>query len=312
MIKVLIILITLFLIVSCCDENTTEPNYNSSFEIQSSHYANNCFYFDQPEIMYETYSEDEVNDLDLPSGWANNAIKLDEDCQWKLNYEYYPSLPDFSTLRVFIDDGISYNNYSAIEGHEIGVPDSIYHFNEYTIGIDFNIKNFTLIFRDDLFLYNKAIGVTYIQNNGSQVGVPNSSSIEVKILKKPNQTFIDDPEYWNLQARNSYKYENIYLNNYSYPIIGYRNEYDDPLVISIPDSIDTGSYNSIDNFVEYLRLDSNNDGKINTEDTTFGTEYFLILFPFIHPFKSLEGIELYQDHYEEGDYYIRIEDTYHY
>ena len=313
--KVSISLAILFLIVGCCEEKTTEPDYNSSFEIPSFHYANNCFYFDQPEIMYETYSEDELISLDLPSGWANNAIKLDDDCRWKLNYEYYPSLPDFSTLRVFIDDGISDNNYSAIEGYEIDVQDSVYHFNECTIGVGFNIKNFMLIFNDDIFFYNKAIGVTYIQNDGLQVGVPDSSLIEVKILKKPNQTFMDDPEYWNLQARNSYKYGNIYLNNYSYIIIGYRNNYDDPLITSIPDSIDTGSYNSINSFVDYLRLDTNMDGLVSPEDTTFGTDYFLIRFPFIYPFKSLEGVDFYQEDYlefGEWSYYLRIEDTYHY
>ena len=298
----------------CYERNTIESDYNSSFEIRSSHYANNCFYFDQPELVYETYSEEDIIGFGLPSEWANNAIKLDEYGHWRLNYEYYPNLPNLSTLRVFIDDGFSHNNYSAIEGYEIGVPDSIYHFNECTIGLDFNIKNYMLIFKDDLWLYTQTIGVTYVQNDSIQIGIPDSSSIEVKILKKSNQTFINDPDYWYLQARNSYKYENIYINNYSYPIIGYKNDYDDPLITTIPDSIDLGSYCSIYSFVDYLRLDSNMDGRVNSEDTTFGTDYFLIQFPFIYPFKPFEGIELYQDYYylEYGNYYIRIEDTYHY
>ena len=310
MTKVLIMLINLLLIVGC-DKNTSEPNYNSSFEIQISHYANNCFYFDQPELIYETYTEEDFN---VPSGWVNNAIKLDEYGQWQLNYEYYPNLPNLSTLRVFIDDGISNNNYSAIEGYEIDVPDSIYHFNECIMGVDFNIKNYMLIFRDDLWLYTQTIGVTYVQNDSNQIGISDSSSIEVKILKKSNQTFIDDPDYWNLQARNSYKYENIYINNDSYPIIGYKNDYDDPLITSIPDSIDLGSYYSIDSFVDYLHLDTNLDGIVNSEDTSFGTVYYLIQFPFIYPFKPFEGIDFYQNYYYNvsSNYYIKIEDTYHY
>lgn len=312
--KIMIILITLFLSMGCCKKNTSEPNYNSSFDINSSRYANNCFYLDYPELIYETYSVEEVINYDYPSGWANNAIKL-ENGQWKLNEEYYPSLPDLSTLRVFIDDGISGNNYSAIEGYEIGVLDSIYYFNECLMGVEFNIKNYTLIFSEDIWLNNKAIGVTYIQNDSLQIGVPDSSSIEVKILKKPNQDYINDPEYWNLQARNCYNYDNIYINYRTRIVIGYKNGHDDPLNTSIPDSIDLGeSYYSINNFVDYLRLDTNSDNFVNSEDPTFGTEYFLIQFPFIYPFEPFEGIELYQESYYSiyGDLFIRIKYTYHY
>lgn len=304
----------LLIIAGCCEESTVlESDYNFLIEIPSFRYTDNCFYFEQPEIIYQTYSEEEVVELGLPTGWANNAIKMDNGGYWVINEEEYNILPDFYTLRVFIDDGDPNNNNSAIDGYEIDIPDTVYHFNECLIGVDFNIENFMLIFQDDIHINKYAIGVTYMQNDGLQVGNPDSSLIEVKLLKKPFQNFMNDPEYWNLQARNSYHYGHIYLSNQLNLIIGYKNNLDGPLITSIPDSIDTGS--DINTFADYLRLDTNMDGLVTTEDTIFDAGNFLIRFPFIYPFESFEGMDFYQDDLiQVGDwnYYIRIEDTYLY
>ncbi len=310
----LILLVILLIIAGCCEESTVlESDYSFLIEIPSFRYTDNCFYFEQPEIMYQTYSEEEVVGLGLPSGWANNAIKLDNEGRWYLNNEYYPNLPDFYTLRVFIDDGNPDNNNSAIDGYEIDVLDTVYHFDECTIGVDFNIENFMLIIQHDIYINKYAIGVTYTQNDGIQVGNPDSSSIEVKLLKKPFQDFINNPEYWNLQARNSYYYGNVFLYGSARIIIGYKNDHAGPLITSIPDSIDTGS--NIYTFADYLHLDTNEDGLVTTEDTIFFLSKFLVQLPFIYPFKSLEGMYIYQSGFidiEDWNYYVRIEDIHIY
>lgn len=306
--KVLIPLAILLLITGCSEEKITEPDYGCALEIPSFRYSDNCFYLAQPELMYEIYSEDDIIELDLPEGWANNAIKLDDEGHWIFDNEYYTSLPDLSTLRVFIDDGATYNNYSAIEGYEIGVQDTVYYFDECTIGVDVNIENYILLFQ--YAIQNEyTIGVTYIQNDGLQIGEPDSSSIEIKLLKKPYQSFIDNPEYWELQARNIYQYGNVYLDGSARVIIGYKNNHTGSLITSIPDSIDTGSY--INTVTDYLRLDINEDSIINPEDAIFEANNFLIRLPLIYPFKSLDSMNIYQnDQIENVDwnYYIRIED----
>lgn len=307
--KVLIPLIILLLIASCCDETTlSEPDYSFLIEIPSFRYSDNCFYFAQPELMYETYSEEEVIELDLPEGWANNAIKTTYEGHWLIDNTYYPNLPDFSTLRVFIDDGIESNNFSTIEGYEINVPDTVYHFDELLGGIDFSSGEDILYFQYDI-LNKYTIGITYIQHNGLQVGNPDSSSIEVKLLKKPHQSFVDDPEYWELQARNIYQYGNVYLGGSTRVIIGYKNDHTGSLITSIPDSINTGF--NINSITDYLRLDTNNDEKVNLEDAIIEPDNFLIRLPFIYPFKSLECISFYHDFFEDWKYYIRVEETYY-
>ena len=310
--KVLIPLVIILLIAGCCEETTLSvPDYRFLFEMASTQYSDNCFYLAQPELLYETYSEDEVAELDLPEGWANNAIKTTYEGQWLIDNTHFPNLPDLSTLRVFIDDGIESNNSSSIEGCEIDIPDTVYYFNELLAGIDFYSGEDILYFTNDI-LKKQTIGITYIQHNGLQVGNPDSSSIEVKLLKKPYQNFIDDPEYWELQVRNIYDYGNVSLDGGASVIIGYKNNHTGSLISSIPDSIDTGShYNTVK---DYLRLDTNQDAKVNPEDTIFDTANHLIRLPYIYPFKSLEDMNIYQNDYlglEDWKYYIKIEEKYY-
>jgi len=310
--KILIPITILLIIVGCCEESITQPDYRFLIEMTSTQFSDNCFYLGQPELMYETYSEDEVVELDLPEGWANNAIKTTYEGQWLFDNTYFPNLPDLSTLRVFLDDGIEYNNSSSIEGYEIDVQDTVYNFDELIWGIDFNsTEQYILNFHYNI--RNKyAIGIAYNQINGLQVGAPDSSSIEVKLLKKPYQDFVNDPEYWELQVRNIYDYGNVNLDGGASVIIGYKNNHTGSLITSIMDSVDTGShYNTV---TDYLRLDINEDGKVNPEDTIFDTADHLIQLPFIYPFKSLEGMNIYQNDYlelEDWKYYIRIEEEYY-
>ena len=84
--KELILLAILVIIAGCCEETTVlESDYSFLIEIPSFQYTDNCFYFVQPELIYQTYSEDEVVELDLPSSWANNAIKMVNEGDWLIN-----------------------------------------------------------------------------------------------------------------------------------------------------------------------------------------------------------------------------------
>ena len=308
--KVLFILfvITVFL-VSCDKDSTTSPEVVNadSTSAHSYNYSRDHFYFVQPEDLFETYSQEEVIAYELPSGWVNNAIKM-ADGELVLTSEGTASLPQLSTLRVFADDGLPYNNYNAISGYEIGNPDSIYYFDELTVDEDFVLTELMLILKIS-FLRNTTIGITYIQNDGTQIGNPDSTTIEVKLIRKIDQTFQTDPEYWNFQARNCHKglVSSSILDSYdslSLRICSLNEEGE--FEYSIPDSI--YNPNSQDyTYNDYMRLDVNEDGIVNQVDTIFQFDYSTIVFPFIHPFKSLEDFDMYlTDDPQAEDYTCRI------
>ena len=155
-------------------------------------------------------------------------------------------------------------------------------------------------------LRNTTIGITYIQNDETQIGNPDSTTIEVKLIRKIDQIFQTDPEYWNFQARNCYK---TLVDSSSYNELRLRIcslieegvcEY------SIPDSI--YNPNSQDyTYNDYMRLDTNNDGIVNQLDTIFQFDHSTLILPLIYPFQSLEDFEMYlTDDPQAEDYTCRI------
>ena len=302
-----ILLVIAVILIGCDNDSTTSPeviNADSTF-VHNYNYSRDYFYFVQPEYLFETYSLVEVLNDELPLGWANNAIKM-SDGELILTSEGITSLPQLSTIRVFADDGNLNNNYNSILGYEIGNPDSVYYFDELIEGEDFVLTDLMLILAYSSYK-NYTIGITYIQNGGTQIGNPDSTTIEVKLIRKIYQTYQTCQEYWNFQARNCYE---IGINSNSYDSLSMQicslNE-DGLFEYSIPDSI-YNSPNSQDyTYNDYMRLDTNNDGIVDQEDTIFQFECSPIMLPFIHPFRTLEDFEMYlTDDPQAEDYTCRI------
>ena len=281
-------------------KNTQTWNGNS--QADSTVFRSNAFvpkthYFvEQPSTLYSFYGDtDGIEGIDYPMGWKDNAIKLDGiTSKWLLSDSGWYLRPDPNEeLNVYLDDGSASNNIMTIDGVNYINPDEIYNFDillegtDYIVDWDAGIIIMTLpqgINR----IYS--IGIVYTRRDGIQVGNDTSSPIETKMLRIRNQDSSNE-NYWNLQVRNIYnlgmrnmKSDGFEMSVYTLPAASTIPDY------NAPEEVTTGDIQTLN---EYLRLDTNNDQKINGEDATINLEFGYITFPFIRPFYSLHDSIIY-------------------
>ena len=265
--------------------------------IRSNAFVPKTHYFiDQPSALYSLYDDtDGIEGIDYPMGWKNNAIRLDElTGKWLLSESGWYLRPDpDEELNVYLDDGSASNNTMTIDGVNYINPEETYNFDillegtDYLVDWDAGIITMTLpqgINR----IYS--IGIIYTSKDGVAVGNNLELPIQAKMLRIRNQDASAE-NYWNLQVRNIYnlgmqniKSEDFEMNVYTMPAASTIPDY------NAPEEVTTGDVQTLN---EYLRLDSNNDLKINGEDAAINLEFGYVNFPFIRPFYSLHDSIIY-------------------
>ncbi len=277
-------------------KGSAEPREN---EMRSSGFVNKThYYIEQPSALYSLYGDEGVEGVDYPMGWKDNAIKLDPvSSKWELSPTGWYLLPDPNMrLTVYLDDGSASNNTMTRQGVNYINPLETYHFDILSEGTDY-IVNYDAGIITMMGAVNKiySIGITYTRNDGTVIGNDASSPIETKMLRIENQEASDE-DYWDLQVRNFYNLGMQNIENEGFEMTVYTK----PAGSTIPDpnapeEVVTPSFPDI-TLNEYLRLDNNNDDKINGEDTAVNLVAGYIYFPFIKPFYSLnDSIIYYQE-----------------
>ena len=272
-----------------------------SLEKRSSAFVNKThYYIDQPSALYALYGDEGVEGVDYPLGWRNNAIKLDLITgKWLLSPGGWYLLPDPDMeLTVYLDDGSANNDIMTRPGVNYINPEEEYHFDILSEGTDYLVNYDAGIITMTLSQgVNKiyAIGITYTRNDGTVVGNSASSTVEAKMLRIKNQEASDE-DYWDLQVRNFYNLGMQNIENEGFEMTVYTkpagSTTPDP---NAPEEVITEAFLDI-TLNEYLRLDNNDDGKINGEDTAVNLIAGYIYFPFIKPFYSLnDSIIYYQE-----------------
>ncbi len=280
-------------------EKYTGQSQQDSLTIYSKDYKKySYFYVVDPEVLFSIYDTDPSAPLpdNVPPTWSGNAI-VTVAGSWVINHPEL--LPDDQSLRVFLDDA-NYSNdtIETLPGVAWQDPEDTetYRFEELYSGSDFEYDYDTGILSIDRAV-NKgyAIGVTYTTNNGAnQVGNDDESNLQVKMLYRKNQL----PSYntWKFQMRNVYNLnmQNVKSDGFKVNVYTEINSGQD-MMFSLPDDLAVGSNYSTYN--DYLRLDSNGDGLINSDDNTINLGEGYIIFPFLEPFKSLEteDTDIYSD-----------------
>ena len=282
----------------------TGDSQADSTDIRSKDYVNRTHYFiDDPYLLYQIYTDGEVIGGGFPSGWANNAIHT-YNGQWILTNEGINLLPEEGTVKVYLDDGNANNNNETVTGNALNENiDDTFYFEELIEGIDYYVDYDTGIITMTRSI-NKiyTIGITYTRTDGVPVGNYLSIPRSVKLLRIKNQS-VDDPaniNYWNYQVRNIYNLglQNIKSDGFSLNVYKF-NTADNTINRDVPkDIVDTGSNGNITTYNEYLRLDTNGNLVVDSDDSTINLSSGYIIYPFLRPFEALEDSIIYQ---KEGD-----------
>ena len=278
----------------------TGDSQADSTVIRSNAFVNKTHYFiEQPSALYSLYGDVGVEGVDYPMGWKNNAIKLDPTTsKWLLSSNGAGMLPDMTKdFTVYLDDGSASNNTMTIDGVNYLNPDEIYNFDILTAGIDYIVNDDAGIITMTLpqgvnRIYS--IGIVYTRRDGIEVGDAAAYPVEAKMLRIYNQEASDE-DYWDLQVRNIYnlgmqniKSDGFEMSVYTLPPGGTAPDY------NAPEEVQTDDIKTLN---EYLRLDSNDDGIINGEDSAINLAAGYIYFPFIRPFYSLKDSLIYEEEY---------------
>jgi hypothetical protein len=260
------------------------------------------YYIDNPYEMYAIYSEADVTAEGLPASYANNAIKVGTNGGWVVKNAYM--LPDREKdFILYVDDGVASNNNLSFEGIEIGHPETTYHFDTRVIGTDYVVDwDNGIVILNETIDKRATIGVIYTRLDGVTVG--DDATKQVKLLRKGNQEFETDPEYWRLQVRNIYSLGMQDVDREGFLLNVFDENQDRTKNYNVPDSVAAGM-----TFNEYLRLDTNADGKINDDDATVDLASGYVYFSFLEPFNALGDPEIYTkdiDYITYEDYHMII------
>ncbi|MCD4819387.1 MAG: cell surface protein SprA [Candidatus Cloacimonetes bacterium] len=250
----------------------------------------NYFYMVRPDSLFEFYTEADTN---IPSGWANNAIKLSSDNSLIVKDISHLPVPD-STIHVFLDDGTGLNLDETITGRSINLNDTmVYNFREifdWTVDAELGIirLNFPLT-------HVSTLGVVYYKRNdditpllvGNNV-LDAHSAIWVKIIKIREQQDTDEftGQYWDYSLRNVYSLGQTNIENIGFSLNFYDYNDDTSENIFLDPEIALGS--ELERYDQYLRLDTNYDDIINGDDRFVDLAAGTIFFPFLRPFDALE------------------------
>ena len=164
---------------------------------------------------------------------------------------------------------------------------------------------------------NYTLGVKYTQRDG--VSIPrndqsNDEQVQVKYIRVSNQeydpsidpkqpnfeeidgdgdTLPDNRFYtWHYQLRNVYSLNSRNINNEDFSLRVFTNDTaDNTYDYFVPAEIDNAGFSTLN---EYLRLDTNGDGKVDGSDSSVNLTSGLVLYPWLEPFKPLGDTLLYQ------------------
>ncbi len=269
--------------------------------IESRNFVSRTHYFiADPNYMYNFESG--------PQGWADNAIELTDRGEWLLTDYGANVLPKPNEdITVYLDDHNANNNTNnTIEGVSTDETNTtIYNFEILTDGSDYFVDYESgIVIMNQTIDKRYTIGITYTQMNDTIVGCDSISNLEVKLLRESNQDY--GGQYWDLQIRNIYSLGMQNIKNEGFDLRVFQENEDQTQNYYLPSDISTGDYVT---YNDYLRLDTNADGKINGEDTTVNLQSGYIIFPFLRPFESLNDSILYQDEniqYDEFENYISV------
>lgn len=258
-------------------------NFRSRDFVNRTHY-----YVTNPYQLYALYQE---GDEGLLTGYENNAIKLSSNGEWLI--ENPGMLPDPAhPFRVYLDRGQQTYTEGLVEGWEIGEdPETV---SPYNFEILEEVTDFHVNYDTGILIFNRnieqlfTIGVVYTRRNGIQVGNPDETELRVKVLKRRNQT-IDDTDTWHLQVRNTYNLNRRNIQDDGFRVNFFTTNPDGSLNYFVDEEIAGGV-----EFVDYLRLDTNNDGRINSFDSSINLANGYIILPFIEPFKAFSDAIIYE------------------
>ncbi len=256
--------------------------------IQSRDFAKNYFYIDNPFDLYQIYTAADAP-ADFPE-WANNAFKFNDYGQWIIkNPNLLPA--NNTQVHVFIDDDNANNDQFTVRGKNWSDPadTTTYHFDELTEGDDFLYdKNLGLLILSKTIQRQYTIGIIYTRADGVQIGTTEGydqnnpdTYIQVKLIKKKNQD--KDTDTWVYQCRNIYD-------------LGMQGISPDGFEIKVFNRNSDGSenyyFNGI-NYIRFLHLDTNGDGKVNGDETTVDLNSGRIIIPLINPFYAVGDSIIY-------------------
>ena len=255
------------------------------------------FFVVNPNDVFAFYDDNDS----VPEGWVDNAIKTDPLGAWIVENPLI--LPKDGTVQVFIDDDIASNNITTVEGNLIRddgtVDNTIYHFDVLIEGTDYHVNYDTgilTIFRQ--VDRRHTVAVSYIERSNVTIGNTLSSVLQLKPLKTKNQDKFS--ETWKYELRNIYDLNMTNIRNEGFLLEVFTELSNRERNYLVPDSIPGGSGLT---FNEYLRLDTNNDGRIDGDDATVNLSSGLIILPFINPFWGLNDITMYQEEFVNEDQY---------
>ena len=279
-------------------------------EIRSDDFVDYTHYFiADPTELFNLYTQDNIPASDTIYGnWVGNGIQTDEKGRWEIkNSSLLPA--EDGTFKVYLDNGDATDNdgQGVIPGVGLDDTTETYYFKEQIVDQDFYIDK-----DSGLLTMNKAIsdiytlGIVYTNSDSVEIGDssfdPNveDDRIEVKLLRKRNQTDVD--ETWNLQCRNIYS-------------LGMTDIIPEGFELNVYDIANTD--NTQDDYIqgtnikyyEYLQLDRNNDDIVNGDDEGVDLKSGYVILPFLRPFEGLGDGEIYNydiDNDEEQIIYISV------
>ncbi|MCB5254612.1 MAG: hypothetical protein LHW58_03110, partial [Candidatus Cloacimonetes bacterium] len=272
--------------------------------------ARTMYYLHDPYELYEIYDESNIGAM--PRGWINNAVMTDPSGAWMINNANF--LPEYGTVRLFMDDSIVSNNFAFAPGDTIffNEYDSyIPYYDELIEGTDF-ITDYDAGFITVLKAIDRrtTLAVMYDRRDGIEVRsedyftegqLPDNELIYPFVIRRRNQEYDpDDPNnVWHYQMRNVYNMNKTNIKSEGFRLDVYTRNVDNTRNYNLPDSLNTGQFIT---YMDYLRLDSTGDGLINGDDATINLSAGLVIFPFIEPFKPLGDGILYEEENESISY----------
>ncbi len=298
---------------------------SDSTEVNVKDYTRrDMYYVVNPYHLFLLYQDGDTipgSSQEVPEGWVNNAIKMDENG----SYLVFDAdvLPADGTLEVYLDDANVSNNTSTIPGFEMVEADTpfIPQFDLLSEGTDY-IYDYDSGVLKMLKTINKSytIGVRYTQRNGVQIptyDASNEESVYVKLLRVRNQSYLEDVDpkdfafesvdadgdglpdnrfyTWHLQARNVYSLNAQNIDNEDFSLRVFQETSNGEYDYDVPSDIDSGGFTTINDF---LLLDTNGDGKVDGSDTSIDLSAGYVTYPMLEPFAALNDTLIYQDENE--------------
>ncbi len=271
--------------------------------IYSKNYSARNFYFlEKPLDIYNLYTQ---NDLSVPEGWRNNAIKTTAG-DWQIAYPAL--LPKNGTVRVYLDDGDATNNVASNPGDPVftSLAESyIPYYDELIEGTDF-ITNYSIGTIEILKNIDRRYTVAVQYTRKDEILVPENNNIldgilHAKVIRTKNQEYSPSNPYstWDYQMRNIYSMGISNIKKDDFKLEVYTENTDRTRNFNVPDSL---SFPGIITYNDYLRLDTSGDGKVDGDDSTVNLVSGYIIMPLINPFSPLGDTLIYQDENESINY----------